>query len=95
MRLTHLLILAGVVAVLGVFILAFAGIIGIGPINQRNLNRIVDLVVQRGSGYSAAKTPNEAMTNFRMGEEKGVCVSCVPEPAAAPTRYQSQQRSAR
>src|SRR5690242_6177198 len=65
MRLSHFLILVSVLVVLGVVILAFAGIVAIGPLNQNNLNSIVDLVVQRGSGYTAAKTPAEAFTNFR------------------------------
>src|SRR5205085_1703193 len=65
MRVSHLIILGSLVLAVAIIILAFAGIVAIGPLNQRNLNSIVDLVVQRGSGYSPAKTPAEAMTNFR------------------------------
>lgn len=65
MRVSHLIILASLVLVVGLVILAFAGIVSLGPLNQKNLTGIVDLIVQRGSGYSPAKTPGEAMTNFR------------------------------
>jgi hypothetical protein len=64
-KLTHFLILAVVVGAVAVVVLAFAGILGIGWLNQKNLKGLVDQGANIATGYTAAKTPTEAMDKFR------------------------------
>jgi hypothetical protein len=64
-KVTHFLILAVVVGAVAVVVLAFAGVLGIGWLNQKNLKGLVDQGANVATGYTPAKTPTEAMDKFR------------------------------
>src|ERR1022692_4473473 len=63
-RVTSVIILLVIVGAIGAVVLAFFGVIGIGWLNQKNLKNLADQGAAVTKGYTAAKTPNEAMDFF-------------------------------
>ncbi len=64
-RVIYVLIVLFLVGVIGVTVAAFTGFVAIGWFNQKNLNQMVNEGVDTAAGYTAAKTPTEAMDKFR------------------------------
>lgn len=69
-RVIHVLILAVVVGGVGLVVAAFAGVVAIGWLNQKNLNKIVDDTANTATGFTPAKTPTEAMDKFHDAIQK-------------------------
>jgi hypothetical protein len=69
-RLIHVLILGAVVGVVAVVVLAFSGVLAVGWLNQKNLNKLVDDTTNTATGFTPAKTPTEAMDKFHDAIQK-------------------------
>ena len=65
MRMSNVIIVVVLVAIVGVVGAAFLGYISLGPLNKKDLTGLVDKGLQTASGFTPAKTPQEAMDKFR------------------------------